>query len=234
MAILVLFIVFPAWAEVKNSKGGFIDFNLYPYMSDVETDNSLTINIASGLAKGFSYFSLTNFGSQNNADELEDSVSYYSEQNLRWKLPDNSPLDLTLQLNLRSGEDNDRQRLGFRWRLNHTSAFKDFFNAINLSWSINFHLLQFDREDARVWQMEHVYRLTFPGISKRLYLAGFADHTFNQDLPEGYPSDPVVGETQVGYRVLENLYVIAEYRLNQYRRSDVNNLALGLEYKIKW
>jgi hypothetical protein len=38
----------------------------------------------------------------------------------------------------------------------------------------------------------------------------------------------------LGYRLVENLYAVAEYRINEYRRSDVNNLALGVEDKIKW
>jgi len=85
-----------------------------------------------------------------------------------------------------------------------------------------------------VWQMEHVFRMTLPTLSKRLYIAGFIDHTFNQNLADTMPSSPVVGEVQLGYRIIENLFIIVEHRINQYRRSDVNNTALGLEYMIKW
>jgi hypothetical protein len=38
----------------------------------------------------------------------------------------------------------------------------------------------------------------------------------------------------LGYRIVENLYAVAKYRINEYRRSDVNNLALGVEHKIQW
>lgn len=222
-------------ADVKNSSGGFIDVNVYPYLSDVEGDNTLTINIASKLPHRFSYFSLTNFSNQDNANELEDTSGFYSEQNIRWQVTNNSPIDLTLQMNFRSGdEDNDRHRLGFRWRLNNTSGLDAFFKRINLGWSVNFHLLQFDREDPNVWQMEHVFKLKFPYLSDRLYLAGFIDHTFNQDLPDEFPSRPVVGEAQLGFRVIENLYAVCEYRVNEYRRADVNNLAVGVEYKLVW
>jgi hypothetical protein len=79
--------------------------------------------------------------------------------------------------------------------------------------------------------MEHSFNLKFPYLSDRLYfLGGGIDHTFNQDLPD----NPIVGEAQLGYRLVENLYAVAEYRINEYRRSDVNNLALGVEDKIKW
>jgi len=137
-------------------------------------------------------------------------------------------------MNFRTGNDNDRHRLGFRWRLNNTSFLQNAFKAINLNYSLNFHIVQFDHEDADVWQIEHVFMMKFPYISDRLYLSGFADHTFNQDLSEQLPSSPIVGEVQMGFRLYENLFFVSEYRLNQYRRSDVNNLAIGLQYKMIW
>lgn len=220
--------------EVKNSTGGFLDFNFYPYLADVDNDNVFTLNIASGLPNRFSYFSLTNIGNQTGTGEFSDTVSFYTEQNLRWKISDASPIDLTLQYNMRSGDDNDRTRLGFRWRLNDTGFMQGFFKAIHMAYSINFHLLQIDDADEDIWQMEHVLSMSFPYLTDRLYLAAFADHTFEEDLPDNYPSAPVVGEAQIGYRVFNNLYFISEYRLNEYRRSDVNNLTVGFEYKMKW
>ncbi|MCG8454123.1 MAG: hypothetical protein MI717_13185, partial [Spirochaetales bacterium] len=65
-----------------------------------------------------------------------------------------------------------------------------------------------------------------PSISENIYIAGFIDHTFNQDLPENFPNSPIVSEIQFGYEIYENLYFITEYRINEYRRSDVNNLAI--------
>ena len=233
--LLVLFTIFNSFSALaKNSSGGFLDFNLYPHLSDVETDTIFTLNIASKLPNRFSYFSLLNLTSQDGDGNLGDTVNYYTEQNLRWQISENSPLDLTMQINLRSGEDNDRYRFGMRWRLNNTSFLSSFFKQINTSYSIHFHLIQFDNEDAEVWQMEHVLMMKFPNLSNRLYLAAFADHTFNQDLAQGMPSSPIVAEAQLGYRIMNNFFLIGEYRLNQYRRSDVNNLAIGLEYKIIW
>ena len=52
--LLVLFTIlnsFSALAKNKNSSGGFLDFNLYPHLSDVETDTIFTLNIASKLPK---------------------------------------------------------------------------------------------------------------------------------------------------------------------------------------
>lgn len=181
-----------------------------------------------------SYFSLTNISNQPERGELSDTLSYYSEQNLQYKLSDTLPIDLTIQYNLRNGEDNDRLRFGFRWRFNDTTVLKPAFEAINLAYSINFHVLQLDDVEENIWQMEHVFRLTFPYISERLYLAGFIDHTFNQKTGAGVPSNPAVAEAQLGFRLYENFYIVGEYRVNQFRRSDVNNVALGIEYKIRW
>ena len=52
------------WAEPLKAKSGFLDFNLYPYLSDVDNDNTLTINALANLPGRFQYFSLTNFGNQ--------------------------------------------------------------------------------------------------------------------------------------------------------------------------
>lgn len=223
-----------AHAASKNTTTGFIDINTYGYLSDVDTDSVITINTAASLPNRFSYFSLTNFINQPGIGELEDTTAYYTEQNIRWQLTNESPLDLTAQFNFRTGQDNDRHRLGFRWRLNDTNYLKDFFSTIYLNWAINIHAYQWDSEHGHVWQIEHTYRMTFPYISNRLYLAGFIDHTFNQDLPENYPLNPAVWETQLGYEMFDNFYATAEYRINQYNRKDVNNLALGIEYLIKW
>ncbi len=226
--------VMQANAVTQNTKGGFVDLNVYPYLSDVEADSVATINIAANLENRFSYFSLTNFINQPATDELQDTTGYYTEQNIRWQIADQSPLDLTAQFNFRTGQDNDRHRLGFRWRMADTEWLKEYFAAVYLSWSMNFHLYQWDSEPGHVWQIEHSFRMTFPYVSDRLYLAGFIDHTFNQDLPDSYPASPVVWETQLGYEVFENFFAIAEYRVNQYNRQDVNNVAVGVEYLMKW
>jgi len=234
LCLLFIVIHLPVSASVKNTSGGFIDANVYPYLSDVSNDNVITINILAKLNNRFSYFSLTNFGNEEDTDALSELNTFYTEQNIRWQISEASPLDLTLQMNFRSGDDNDRHRLGFRWRINDTQFFEPMFEAINLKWSINFHLKQFDSVPENVWQMEHVFRMTFPALTNRLYLAGFIDHTFNENLPDNMPKNPIVAEAQLGFRIIENLFVVAEYRVNEYRRADVNNMALGLEYLIKW
>jgi len=218
-------------AADKPSTSGIFDFNLYPYLSDADNDTFFTLNIAAKFEDRFTYFGFINLSDDNGQ---YDADRYYSEQSIQWKINEDSPLDLTLQLNFRTGHHNNRQRLGIRWRLNDTSWMEDFFKSINLRYTINLHAIQFDHQDADIWQLEHAFMMRFPGISEKLYLAGFMDHTFNEDLPSIFPDAPIVGEAQLGYEVLDNLFIILEYRVNEYRRSQVSNVAAGIEYKVFW
>lgn len=220
--------------EVRNSQSGFLDFNLYPYLSDVSGDNSFTLNMGSSLPNRFSYFGFINLGNQADRAELEDLTSYYTEQNLRWQIAEGSAFDATIQYNTKTGENNDKLRLGLRWRLNDSLWLKPAMDAMHLKWSVNWHALQWDHDDKTAWQIEHAFMLSFPYLSERLYLSGFIDHNFNETVAADVPANPIVAEAQLGYRLFENFYVMTEYRLNQYRRSDVNNVAAGIEYKIKW
>ncbi len=214
--------------------GGFLDFNFYPALTEEKADSVFTLNAFSKLPGRFHYFSLTNVINAEQGRAFSGHYDFYTEQNLRWAIREDLPWDLTTQLNLRSGSDNDRLRFGARWRLNDAKPFEEFFDAIHLVYAINFHLVQFDHEDAYVWQMEHSFRKTFPEISDRLYLAGFADHTFNQDLPVGTPRSPIVGEAQLGWRLSGDWNLVAEYRINEYRRSAPSNVGIGIQYIYSW
>lgn len=215
-------------------QGGFVDFNVYPYQTKVNHDTTFTINAFLNLSNRFSYFSLTNFSNQSESGKLPNLDTFFTEQNLRWQISDSSPFELTVQSNLRSGSKNDRHRLGIRWSLAKSELIAPFLNSINLKYFINWHAIQFDHQENYIWQLEHAFSMTFPYISDRLYLSGFADHTFNEKLPSTIPNNPIVAEAQVGYKLFSNTFAVAEYRVNQYRRSNVNNIAVGLEYKESW
>ena len=212
-------------APLENSKGGFVEFN---YSYDVEDFTVLTINVLSRFDYGFHYFALTNYASPfQDKESINESQSFFSEQNLRWKVP-KIPFDLTLQWNLRGGEENDRFRLGTRWIANATPGINEFLKSIGLFYSLNFHAYQFDYEDAYVFQMEHVYKLA--PFGDVIYLAGFADHFM---VGEGASDNALITEHQLGIQVYEGLYAISEFRRIS-KRSDSNSLGFGLEYKMKW
>lgn len=231
---ITLLLNLPNWVNATEARKGVLDFNFYPYLAEVENDTVFTLNTFVALPRRFSYFSLLNIYNQNNTDAFSDTSGFYTEQNLRWQITETSVFDLTAQYNMRSGENNDRMRLGIRWRLNDSQGLERFFNSIGLRYAINFHLWQWDHSNAGIWQMEHVFALTFPFFTERLYVAGFIDHTFGEELPETIPTNPAVMETQLGFRLFDDFYIIVEYRVSQYRRENVNNLAAGFEYKFKW
>lgn len=230
---VIIFVIRPAQAE-NLIKGGFVDFNIYPHQSKVDSDNSLTINAFLSLANRFSYFSLTNFRDEDGDEWYPTLSAFFSEQNLRWQISEGSAFQITAQSNFRQGANNDRHRFGIRWHLNKTRFFNHAFNKVHLDYSVNWHAIQFDHEDPYVWQIEHVFKLKFPYLSERLYVSGFIDHTFNQDLPTDFPSNPIVAEVQLGIRLIDKMYFVSEYRVNEYRRSEVNNIATGIEYKMSW
>lgn len=214
--------------------GGFAHFNYYPYLGQVDDDSAFTVNTANTFNARLSYFGFLNLFETLPTETRGRKVQYFSEQNLRYKMAEDSAWDWTLQANFRSGDSNDRYRLGVRWRVSDSDMFKAFFDTIHMRYALNLHAIQFDRIEGRIWQWEHSFGLRFPYISDRLYLAGFIDHNFNEPLPPTITNDPVVSEVQLGYRVIDNFYVTAEYRIIEYRRRDINNFALGVEYKLNW
>lgn len=231
--LLALFISFVS-APRLSVAGGFVDLNFYPELTEENADSVFTVNLFAKLPARFQYFSLTNVINADRSKELSGTYKFYTEQNLRWAISENQPWDLTTQWNFRSGKDSERIRFGARWRLSDASNLEAFFDVIHLSYSINFHVVQLDHVTADVMQMEHAFRKTFPDISDRLYLAGFVDHTFNEDLPGNYPEAPIVGEVQLGCRLSGDWNLVAEYRVNEYRQASTRNLALGLQYLINW
>ena len=208
-----------------------IDVNLYPYLDRVGDDTDLTVTINAPLPGRFSYFSYLNFSGviDKRAAEFDRS-----EQNLRWSLSDNLPIDLNLQAILVGGDGNDLLQLGVGWRVNDTRFLKPVFDRLNLRYRLTFQLKRFSSDDNKAWQMEHFFWMTFPGISDRLYLSGFLDQTFNLDLPDALPRNPIVTEVQLGLRLFDRFYAVTEYRINEFRISEDHNLAVGVEYKFRW
>ena len=232
IAIIYFGMHFPASAEESSNPLNLaVDFNIYPYLEDIKDDSALTINIRSNLPGGFSYFSWTNFGDVISTDEKKFLMT---EQNFRWRPFKELPFDLSGQVNIQSGSNNDRWQVGVHWIFHETEFLKSFFKRIYAIYTIDFFVKRFDSTDEDVWQMEHFFLIRFPYISDRLYLSGFLDHNFNTEPSPNLPKNPIVTEAQLGYRLFGNLHATAEYRINEFRRSDVNNFALGLEYKKRW
>jgi hypothetical protein len=208
-----------------------IDTNLYPYQSQVDNDTDLTFNTNIRFPARFSYFSYVNFRGATTGEALNFSRS---EQNLRWAIAEKLPLDLNFQAVLAGGSGNDFSQLGLGWRVHNTPGLSSFFRRINLIYRITFQFKRFGNSDNKSWQTEQYFKMTFPGLSKRLYLSGFVDQTYDLDSPVGLPKRPVVAEVQAGFRLWKNFYGVAEYRVNDFRSGNNYNLAAGIEYKHVW
>jgi hypothetical protein len=211
-------------------KVAIIDINFY---HDFRNHKTLTYNLFGKLSPRVEYFSLTNYDSQNGSRDL---ANHYAEHNVRWKIHEDKSLDLFSQYVLRAGDLNDHLRLGLRWRLNDSKNINQFFKKINLKYSIGPMFLQFDlyQEIDYLTIIEHVYQLKIsPKVFKnRLSLSGFADQNIRY-LESNKVKFNWVSEHQLGYQFWDQLFVIAEYRINDFLPFDNYGLAIGLEYKIK-
>lgn len=224
-------IAFSASAQEGDRPKATIDFSLYPYQHTLKDDVDFSVMMNASLPGRFSYFAYANMKGSTTG---ESAVFDRSEQNLRYSISDNLPLDLNFQAILIRGDGNDFYQLGLSWRIHDTPVWQQFFDRINLIYRLTFQLKRYSVDDRGAWQMEHFFKMTFPDLSDRLYFSGFVDQTFNQDLPDTMPRNPVVAELQLGLRMFDRFYAITEYRVNQWRVGDEYNLAVGVEYKVRW
>ena len=77
-------------------------------------------------------------------------------------------------------------------------------------------------------------RVTVPQWSDRFYLSGFHETVYNLDVAPGAAKRPVVTEFQAGLRTWRDLYIVAEYRRNDFRSGNEHNTAVGIEYQVRW
>ncbi|MDH3747285.1 MAG: hypothetical protein OER97_03685 [Gammaproteobacteria bacterium] len=205
-----------------------MDVSLYPYQRAVDNDVDFTTTINASLPGRFSYFGYVNV---RGVVTDGNAVFARSEQNLRYAVSDSLPIDLNFQGVLVRGDGNDFYQLGLGWRVHDTTVWRDFFKRINLVYRITFQVKRFEFDDSDAWQIEHFFRMN---LTKRLYLSGFVDQTFKLDTLGALPSTPIVTEIQLGVRLFDKLYAISEYRRNDFRIGNEENLAAGLEYKFRW
>jgi len=218
-----------AQSDIKKPVSGFIDPNIY---YDVRGYSTLTLNTLYNFNSKFQYFSFYNFDGTYRS-ESNDVTGFYTEQNLRYKLGERSPLKITNQNVLKSGADNDLYRLGILWTISATKGLDSLFKKINMALMVNIHAVQWSQaSDITVMpQLEYVYRINL--LKKRAYLAAFCDQTFN------YSNNTVnfswVTEHQLGIKLAKGLHLITEFRYNTYKvDEDKMGVGMGLEYFMKF
>ena len=226
MVIMAVIICNNIYAQSGDDNGatGFIDPNGY---YDSRGHSEVTINILSNFPKSrIQYFSFVNYTGQ---EENADLSTYFSEQNLRWRITEKSPLYLHSQLAVRDGQNNDAIRFGFRWVANQQSFLKDLTDKLHLQYALATFVLQYGYSNPYHWftQFEHAYRISL--LNSKAYISGFADQ--NMRYNGGQVFVDWVTEHQLGIRIVDEFYAITEYRINEYL-IESEGWGFGLEYKI--
>ena len=73
--VLILLCSDNVYAQFKNTPSRFLDFNLYPVLTDVDSDSMFTLNTAAKLSNRFSYFSLLNLYNQSSDNSLKETIA---------------------------------------------------------------------------------------------------------------------------------------------------------------
>jgi hypothetical protein len=229
--VVFMAVAMPSFAQGETPAKVWGELSLYPYLDRVKDDVDVTLTVNARLSNRLSYFSYQNFrGVVSTGDARFDR----SEQNLRWAVSEDLPIDLNLQAVIVKGDGNDQWQLGMGWRLHDTSFLKKYFDRLNMIYRITFQLKRFASVDEDGLLLEHFFKMKFPRESKRFYISGFLDHNFNNELPNTISNNPIVTEIQFGARIFGNFNAVAEYRVNQFRTSENHNFALGIEYSFRW
>jgi len=229
--LLLLFtsVSFLSKAQDKFEPYGFIDPNIY---YDSRNFSTLTINSLYQINEQWQYFGFFNNDGVLN-DKSTEVNSFYSEHNIRYQIKKSSPIALTNQNVLVSGNDNDSYRLGVMINLNQLKKLASFFNNQNLIFSINIHAIQWNI--ANSWtglpQLEYVFRKSF--FKNKLYWFAFCDQ--NILFQNNKTTFKWVTEHQLGVKLTEHLYAVVELRLNTYiKEFGQTGVGFGLEYMMKF
>ncbi|MEM8668831.1 MAG: hypothetical protein AAGG48_15030 [Planctomycetota bacterium] len=211
--------------EHKNT--GFIDFNTY---WDTREFAVTTINLLANLPGGFQFFQFANYDSQLGRGS-HDWSEFFSETNIRHTLWKSnrwlSHLDWALQYadgSIAKGV----LRGGVRWRIQDTPGKLGDWMSERLKLRY-FVTLYFFETDSSGWQFEHVYRRDF--FDGRMYVGGFCDHNINN----GSQNSTWIHEHQIGFKLADSLYAVAEYRYKNFFPSNRRSgLGIGMEYVIRF
>lgn len=217
----------------EEHRFGFIDANGY---YDSRSASTFTVNYLALINKRLAYFSFINFqqGEPGDVSSLTTFDFFYSEHNLTYTPFLKLPIDLNVQMVMVSLPKSTKWRLAPSLRVHDVWGIKPFFKKIHMTYGINFHVVQFGNEfplDDFTWQMEHFYKIDIaPKLTRnRVYISGFADHTFGGPLSKG-----LVMEHQLGIRLIDQFYAVAEYRHFSYYADPKykDGFGVGLEYLV--
>ena len=210
---------------------GYFDVNGY---YDTRSFDVFTLNTLIDTPFRFQYFSFINlFGNPSSADKITLN-KYYTEQDFRY-ISQKTPVDLEAQY-VTATTFRDLWRFGPRWRVKDTKCFKNFFEKLHLVYEPTFFPIQVDGSKGYRGQIEHFYRIQIlPNIfGDRVYLSGFFDHELRFGSDDQNDHNKLVAENQIGIRIIKQLYIVAEHRFNEYRKSKKHGIGIGLEYSLNF
>jgi len=223
----------PEEATAAPELAGFVDLNAY---YDSRESTNVTIGLLLNLPLRLQYFAFVNLFGPTQASRVGDQELVFSEQNLRWRLHEEAPLDVVAQYVIRSGPDNDVLRLGLRWRFSATPVIAQLFDLLHLRYGFSVYAFETDFQAPALYalQIEHVYKLQVlpEHFGDRVYIAGFIDHNIRIGGAADVPVSRVVTEHQLGIRVVAGLHIVAEFRFNEYMAQDQVGVGLGLQYLV--
>ncbi len=221
--ILLASLLFVSFLSANATGKNFIDINTY---GDVRGFGTITPSIKLDLPYKLTYFSFANL----NLYADSDTFTYYTEQDLYLQIK-NTPFYLAQQFVSLSGDDNDMLRYGPRVIVSDLPKLKKVFDKIGLYYEMSSFPLQIDHSDGFDMGFEHFYYMKiFPKLFKdRVYCSGFVDH--NLEFGELSNNHSIaVTENQIGVRVVDNFYLVAELRYNGYLPTEQVGVGIGFEY----
>jgi hypothetical protein len=158
-----------------------------------------------------------------------DSVFYKTKQNLYYEPASSIPFDLSAQA-VYSTDAYPIYRLGVRWKVSATPAFKKFFEKLHLAYSVNYQPVQIDSIPGYNWQVEHIYQINFPDFLcvKGLLLRGVFDQA------GGRADDSTLGySSQLVLPVFNSFSAFSELKYSRdYPGKTYNGTSFGLEYRL--
>ena len=207
------------------SKQEIIAFGDATYLFDHREYNSLTVSGGfKNLPLGFNAWGFIDILSdQNNESNRFDFTRYFLEYRLRRTLDPEwvmgvKGLGLEVEYNDANGANNNLLRFGVNYKhdipliVGQKSWLQWRYFPIQTN--------QYARSQASV-----VYRL---GLTKRLYISGFADFNIDEDGKNRWVAEP-----QLHYEIIDNVNFVLEGRINEYEGANAKLTGTGVAFGLQ-
>lgn len=193
---------------------------------DVEREQrTITLDGYSQLSENWSTWGFvdfcTNQGNQENVADNADTQSFFGKGTvsyLLWQIDQIHSLKLTAEL-IDSSWANSQVRPGLQWMVYGQQGFMSFKVL-----PVTFDLVTPEEEIPQVGAIGGAWNLN---MTDKLFWEGFWEMSFAHEHQDRH--FPFIGETQLGYRMFEEVNVLVEYRYNNFMEDD-HGLGLGAEF----